>query len=182
LNDLVRAGKVRYIGCSNLAGWQLTDAMWISRSRGLAEYISAQNQYNLLDRRIERELTPACKHFGVGILPYFPLASGLLTGKYRRGAEPSKDTRLGLAPRMAQQVLTEENYASVERLEEFARGKGHTILELAVSWLAAQPEVSSVISGATNPDQVSQNVKAASWKLSAEELSAIDKLTRRPAN
>ncbi len=182
LNDLVRAGKVRYIGCSNLAGWQLTDAMWISRSRGLAEYISAQNQYNLLDRRIERELTPACKHFGVGILPYFPLASGLLTGKYRRGAEPSKDTRLGLAPRMAQQVLTEENYATVERLEEFARGKGHTILELAVSWLAAQPEVSSVISGATNPDQVSQNVKAASWKLSAEELSAIDKLTRRPAN
>jgi aryl-alcohol dehydrogenase-like predicted oxidoreductase len=179
LNDLVRAGKVRYIGCSNLAGWQLTDAMWISRSRGLAAYISAQNQYNLLDRRIERELTPACKQFGVGILPYFPLASGLLTGKYKRGAEPSKDTRLGLAPRMAQQVLTEGNFATVERLEEFARGQGHTILELAVSWLAAQPEVSSVISGATNPDQVSQNVKAASWKLSTEDLSAIDKLTRR---
>lgn len=179
LNDLVRAGKVRYIGCSNLAGWQLTDAMWISRSRGLAEYISAQNLYNLLDRRIERELTPACKHFGVGILPYFPLASGLLTGKYRRGTEPPKDTRFGLSPRMAQQALTDENFATVERLEEFARGHGHTILELAVSWLAAQPQVSSVISGATSPDQVSQNVKAASWKMSTEELNAIDKLTRR---
>ena len=179
LNDLVRAGKVRYIGCSNFAAWQTVDALWISRSRGLASYISAQNQYNLLDRRIERELVPACRQFAVGILPYFPLASGFLTGKYRRGAEPPKGTRLSLVQRMAQQALTDENFATLERLEKFASSREHTILELAVGWLASQPEVSSVISGATSPEQVTQNVKAGNWKLSAEELAEVDKLTRR---
>jgi aryl-alcohol dehydrogenase-like predicted oxidoreductase len=179
LNDLVRAGKVRYIGCSNFAAWQTVDALWISRSRGLALYISAQNQYNLLDRRIERELVPACRQFGVGILPYFPLASGFLTGKYRRGAEPPKGTRLSLVQRMAQQALTDENFATLERLEKFASSHEHTMLELAVGWLASQPEVSSVISGATSPEQVTQNVKAGNWKLSAEELAEVDKLTRR---
>lgn len=179
LNDLVRAGKVRYIGCSNFAAWQIVDALWISRSRGLASYISAQNEYNLLHRRIERELVPACRQFGVGILPYFPLASGFLTGKYRRGAEPPKGTRLSLMQRMAQQALTDENFATLERLEKFVSSRGHTILELAVGWLASQPEVSSVISGATSPEQVTQNVKAGSWKLSAEELAEVDKLTRR---
>ncbi len=179
LNDLVRAGKVRYIGCSNFAAWQTVDALWISRSRGLASYISAQNQYNLLDRRIERELVPACRQFGVGILPYFPLASGFLTGKYRRGAEPPKGTRLSLVQRMAQQALTDENFATLERLEKFARSREHTMLELAVGWLGSQPEVSSVISGATSPEQVTQNVKAGNWKLSAEELTEVDKLTRR---
>ena len=121
LNDLVRAGKVRYIGHSNFAAWQTVDAHWISRTRGLASYISAQNQYNLLDRRIERELIPACREFGVGILPYFPLASGFLTGKYKRGAEPPKGTRLAMVQRMAKQALTDENFATLEKLEKFAQ-------------------------------------------------------------
>jgi aryl-alcohol dehydrogenase-like predicted oxidoreductase len=179
LNDLVRAGKVRYIGNSNFNAWQTVDALWISRSRGLASYVSAQNQYNLLDRRIERELIPACREFGVAILPYFPLASGFLTGKYKRGAEPPKGTRLSMVQRIAQQALTDENFAILERLEKFASSLEHTILELAVGWLASQAQVSSVISGATSPDQVTQNVKAGNWKLSAEELAEVDKLTRR---
>jgi aryl-alcohol dehydrogenase-like predicted oxidoreductase len=179
LDSLVRAGKVRYLGSSNFAGWQLADAIWISRANHLASYVSAQNQYNLLDRRIERELVPACRHFGVGILPYFPLASGFLTGKYRRGAEPPAGTRLALMRPMADRVMTEQNFATLERLEEFARTRGHTMVELATSWLAMQPEVSSVIAGATRPEQVSENVKAAGWKLGADELAEIDKITKR---
>ncbi|HSU91144.1 MAG TPA: aldo/keto reductase, partial [Sporolactobacillaceae bacterium] len=173
LNDLVRAGKVRYIGSSNFAAWQAVDAHWISRANGLASYVSAQNQYNLLDRRIERELVPACRQFGVGILPYFPLASGFLTGKYRRGAEPPKGTRLSLIKRMADQTLTDENFAKLERLDKFARDHNHTLLELAVGWLASQPQVSSVISGATSPEQVTDNVKAGNWKLTSEELAEV---------
>ncbi len=183
LSDLVRAGKVRYIGCSNFAAWQMVDALWISRTDHLASYISAQNQYNLLERRIETELAPACRQFGIGILPYFPLASGLLTGKYRRGAEPPAGTRMALMRPMVSRFLTDKNFTVVEGLEEFARGHAHSILELAVSWLASQAEVSSVICGATSPEQVSQNVKACGWKLTAEEIAEVDKLTRpeRPA-
>ncbi len=179
LDDLVRAGKVRYLGCSNFAGWQLVDAHWISRTRGLNSYVSAQNNYSLLDRRIEHELVPACRQFGVGILPYFPLASGFLTGKYRRGAEPPKGTRLGMMQQTATRVLTEANFAVLDRLEEFARGHGHTMLELAIGWLASQPFVSSVISGATRPEQVSENVKAGAWKLSPQEIDEVGKLTAR---
>ena len=178
LDDLIRAGKVRYIGSSNFAGWQVADAAWISRTTGISSYVSAQNQYNLLDRRVERELVPACREFGVGILPYFPLASGFLTGKYRRGAESPKGTRLALMQRMAQTTLTDENFSTIERLEKFAHDCGHTLLELAVGWLASQPQVSSVISGATSPEQVTDNVKAGNWKLSAEELAEVNKLTK----
>jgi aryl-alcohol dehydrogenase-like predicted oxidoreductase len=178
LDDLVRAGKVRYLGNSNFSGWQVADADWISRTRSLARYVSAQNQYNLLDRRIERDLLPACQKFGLGMLPYFPLASGFLTGKYRRGAEAPKGTRLALMQPMAKQVMTEQNFATLERLEEFARGRGHTLVELAMSWLACQPVVSSVISGATRPEQVTENVKACGWKLTEEELKEVDAVTR----
>jgi aryl-alcohol dehydrogenase-like predicted oxidoreductase len=178
LDDLVRAGKVRYLGNSNFSGWQVADADWISRTRGLARYVSAQNQYNLLDRRIERDLVPACQKFGLGMLPYFPLASGFLTGKYRRGAEPPKGTRLALMQPMAKQVMTEQNFATLERLEECARGRGHTLVELAMSWLACQPVVSSVISGATRPEQVTENVKACEWKLTHEEIKEVDAITR----
>jgi aryl-alcohol dehydrogenase-like predicted oxidoreductase len=178
LSDLVHSGRVRYIGCSNFAAWQTVDACWISRANDLAGYVSAQNQYNLLDRRIERELIPACRQFGVGILPYFPLASGFLTGKYRRGAEPPKGTRLSMIQRMAEQTLTDANFAILEGLEKFARDHNHTLLELAIGWLASQPQVSSVIAGATSPEQVSENVKAGNWKLTSEELAEIDKLTR----
>jgi len=178
LDDLVRAGKVRYLGNSNFSGWQVADADWISRTRSLARYVSAQNQYNLLDRRIERDLVPACQKFGLGMLPYFPLASGFLTGKYRRGAEAPQGTRLALMQPMAKQVMTEQNFATLERLEEFARGRGHPLVELAMSWLACQPVVSSVISGATRPEQVTENVKACGWKLTHEELKEVDAIAR----
>jgi len=179
LNDLVRAGKVRYLGSSNFSGVQAADAAWIAKTRGFAPYISAQNQYNLLDRRIEKDLTPACKQFGVGILPYFPLASGFLTGKYKRGEEPSKDTRLGAMGQMAKQALTDSNFAILDKLQEFARSHGHSVLELAIGWLASMPQVSSVIAGATKPEQVAANVKGGDWKLSPEELAEVDKITKR---
>ena len=178
LDDLVRAGKVRYLGNSNFSGWQVADADWISRTRSFARYVSAQNQYNLLDRRIERDLLPACQKFGLGMLPYFPLASGFLTGKYRRGAEPPEGTRLAVMQPMAKQVMTEQNFATLERLEEFARGRGHRLVELATSWLACQPVVSSVISGATRPEQVTENVKACGWKLTDDEMKEVDAITR----
>jgi aryl-alcohol dehydrogenase-like predicted oxidoreductase len=179
LDDLVRGGKVRYLGNSNFSGWQIADAGWISRSRGIARYVSAQNQYSLLDRRIEREVIPACERFGVGMLPYFPLASGFLTGKYRRGSELPEGTRLALMKPMAKQVVTEHNFDILEKLEEFARRREHTIVELAMSWLACQPTVASVIAGATRPEQVTENVKACGWKLLPEELKEVDGITRR---
>ncbi len=179
LTDLVRDGKVRYLGHSNFAAWQLVEAAWISDVRNLAPYISAQNEYSLLERSVERELVPACRQFGVGILPFFPLASGLLTGKYKRGVEPPKDTRFGAMKPLADRYMNDANWAALERIEEFAVSRGHTMLELAMSWLAANPCVSSVIAGATRPEQVSANAKACDWKMSAEELTAIDKLVKR---
>ncbi len=179
LDSLVRSGKVRYIGSSNFAGWQVAEAACIAREHDFAPYISAQNQYNLLDRRIERELIPACRHFGVGILPYFPLASGFLTGKYKRGQEPPKDTRLAMMGARASQMLSNENFALLDKLQEFARSRGHSIVELATSWLLAQPEVSSVISGATKPEQVSENVTACGWNMTADEAGEINALSKR---
>jgi aryl-alcohol dehydrogenase-like predicted oxidoreductase len=179
LTDLVRDGKVRYLGHSNFAAWQLVEAAWIADVRNLAPYISAQNEYSLLERSVERELAPACRQFGVGILPFFPLASGLLTGKYKRGVEPPKDTRFGAMKPLADRYMNDANWATLERIGEFAVSRGHTMLELAMSWLAANPCVSSVIAGATRPEQVSANAKACDWKMSAEELTAIDKLVKR---
>jgi aryl-alcohol dehydrogenase-like predicted oxidoreductase len=178
LDDLVRAGKVRYLGSSNFAAWQVADSAWIARTSHLTPYVSAQNQYNLLDREIERELVPACVKFGVGILPYFPLASGFLTGKYRRGEEAPAGTRFALMKPMATRVMTETNFAMLAKLEDFAHAHGHTMLELAVGWLATKPYVSSVISGATTPDQVTDNVKAVDWKLTPDEISEVDKISR----
>jgi aryl-alcohol dehydrogenase-like predicted oxidoreductase len=170
---------VRYIGCSNYAGWQLADALGISREHGLASYVCAQNQYNLLDRSIERELVPACWHFNVGIVPYFPLASGFLTGKYQPANPVPKGTRLAAIQRLADQVLTEANFAVLQRLDQFVKKCGHSLLDLAVGWLVAQPQVASVICGATSPAQVSENVVASSWKLTGDELADVDQLTRR---
>jgi aryl-alcohol dehydrogenase-like predicted oxidoreductase len=177
LDDLVRAGKVRYYGCSNFAGWQVVEAQWTARAQHLAPLVSAQNQYNLLDRRIERELVPACNAHGLGVLPYFPLANGFLTGKYRPGEPAPEGTRL--ASGMGERVLTEGNFAQLEKLEAFAAGRGHSMLELAIGWLASQPHVASVIAGATRPEQVEQNVQAAEWRLSAEERAEVDRLTQR---
>ena len=181
LDDLVRQGKVRYLGCSNFAGWQLVDAQWIARSEDRDGFISAQNLYNLLDRNIERELVPACNAHGVGILPYFPLASGFLTGKYRRGQDAPAGTRLSAWGHMADGYLTEANFDKLEALEAFASERGHSMLELAIGWLASQPNVSSVIAGATTPAQVEQNVEAGAWQLSQEDLTEVDQLMPGPA-
>ena len=179
LDDLVRQGKVRYIGCSNLPAWQVADALWTSRYHNLTSFISCQDEYSLVVRDHEKQLIPAIKHYGLGLLPYFPLACGLLTGKYKRGEAPPPGTRLASMSRWADKYLTDENFTIVERLTEFAQSRGHTLLELAFSWLASQPVVASVIAGATRPEQVEQNVKAASWKLTAEELAEIDRLSAK---
>ena len=179
LDDLVRQGKVRYIGCSNFTGWQVVEAQWITRTQHLSPIISAQNQYNLLDRRIERELVPASSAYGLGILPYFPLASGFLTGKYRSGQPPPEGTRLAGAGPMADRVLTERNFETLTKLEAFVESCGRSMLDLAIGWLASQPHVASVIAGATKPEQLEQNVSAAEWRLTAEELAEVDTITRR---
>jgi aryl-alcohol dehydrogenase-like predicted oxidoreductase len=174
LDDLVRQGKVRYVGCSNFAGWQVVEAAWTARTAGLAQFVSAQNFYNLLERNVERELVPACNAHGLGVLPYFPLASGLLTGKYQRGAAAPEGTRLS-APRF-KGALSDKNFDKVEKLSAFAADAGHSLLELAIGWLASQPHVPSVIAGATKPEQVEANVRAASWKLSAAELAKVNEV------
>ncbi len=176
LDDLVRQGKVRYIGCSNYAAWQVVEAAWTARDRNLDAFISCQDEYSLVARDIERELLPAIESYGLGLLPYFPLASGLLTGKYKRNAMP-EGTRLAAIQGLAQRYLTEENWQKVERLEAFAVERGHSLLELAFAWLLARPLVASVIAGATTPEQVEQNVKAAEWELSPADLAEIDRLT-----
>ena len=174
LDDLVRQGKVRYVGCSNFAGWQVVEAAWTARTAGLAQFVSAQNFYNLLERNVERELVPACNAHGLGVLPYFPLASGLLTGKYQRGAAAPEGTRLS-APRF-KGALSDKNFDKVEKLSAFAADAGHSLLELAIGWLASQPHVPSVIAGATKPEQVEANVRAARWKLSAAELAKVNEV------
>jgi aryl-alcohol dehydrogenase-like predicted oxidoreductase len=180
LDDLVRQGKVRYVGCSNFAAWQLVEAHWTAKALNLTSFVSAQNLYNLLDRRIERELVPAADRCGVGLLPYFPLANGLLTGKYRRDQQPPEGTRLaGLDEERRRGLLSRLNFETLDELETLARQRGRTLVELAVGWLAAQPLVASVIAGATKPEQVDQNVRAADWKPTPEDLAAIDEATRR---
>lgn len=174
LDDLVREGKVRYVGCSNFAGWQLADAFWISNTSGYSRFISAQNPYSLLNRDIERELVPAAENFGMGILPYYPLASGLLTGKYRRGHEAPEGTRLATRP----QRLDDANFDNIEALESFADKRELKLLDVAIGGLAAQPGVSSVISGASTSDQVRRNVVAANWVPTAEDLAEIDEITQ----
>lgn len=177
LDDLLRQGKVRYIGCSNMPGWQVVEAQWTARQLGLGAFISCQDEYSLIMRDIERDLVPAMRGYGLGLLPYFPLACGLLTGKYRRGAELPPEARLTKAQRLADRYLTDRNWSIAEQLIEFAEARGHTALELAFSWLLARTPVASVIAGATRPEQVEQNVRATSWRLSPEELMEIERIT-----
>ena len=178
LDDLVRQGKVRYLGNSNFAGWQIVEAHWTAETKHLAKFISAQNHYNLMERGIETEVVPAAKQYGLSILPYFPVASGFLTGKYRSGEEAGADTRLA-AWGQAESVLTEENFAWLAKLEAFAEERGHTLLELAIGWLSSQPHVGSVISGATTPEQLEANAAAAgAWGLTAEELAEVSAIER----
>jgi aryl-alcohol dehydrogenase-like predicted oxidoreductase len=177
LDDLVRQGKIRFIGCSNLLAQQVAEAQAMAERHGLTSFVSCQDEYSLLVREVERELVPAAKRLGMGLLPYFPLASGLLTGKYKRGAPLLPGSRLSKNARHAQRFTSERNWRMVGELETFAARRGHTLLELAFSWLLRDEVVASVIAGATNPQQVEQNVRAAGWKLSAEDLVEIDRIT-----
>jgi aryl-alcohol dehydrogenase-like predicted oxidoreductase len=174
LDDLVRAGKVRYIGCSNYSAAQMVEAQWAARHLGLNAFISAQDEYSLLKRTLDKENLPMMERYGLGLLPYFPLASGLLTGKHTRDGDRA-GTRLAMASFAG--VVTDANFDKVEKLAAFAKARGHTILELAFSWLAARPTVGSIIAGATKPEQIEANVKAAGWTLTAEELAEVDKIT-----
>lgn len=169
LDDLIREGKVLYIGSSNFSGWQIAQAHYISRQLNISRFISAQNLYSLLEREIETEVVPACGHFGVGILPFYPLAAGLLTGKFKRGGEIPRGTRLATRPH----VVEGANFDLIEALEHFAQSRGMGLLELAFLFLLARPEVSSVIAGATSKEQVYANVASVDHELSREDIKAI---------
>ncbi len=174
LTELVREGKVRYLGCSNVTGFQAAHAEWTARTRGYEHFISVQNEYNLLNREIEADVVPACLEYGLGVLPYFPLASGVLTGKYRRGQDVPQDSRLAAWGMTG--ALTDERFDVVEALQAFAAERGITVLDVAIGGLGAQPAVASVIAGATSPEQVKANVAAAAWAPSAQDLEALDEI------
>ena len=176
LDDLVHQGKVRYVGSSNFRAWQLVWSLWASDRRGWVSMISEQPEYSLLNRSIERELMPACQAFGVGIIPYFPLAGGMLTGKYKEGEAFPPGTRLERMERSRNMFATPRNFAIVRTLEAWARDHGHPLTELAVAWLLARPMVSTVITGVTKPEQVEANVKAADWDLSPAEVEEVANL------
>lgn len=176
LDDLVRSGKVRYIGNSNYKGWQIAEAHWTAETHHLTKMVSAQNHYNLMERGVEAEVVPACNHYGLGMLPYFPLASGFLTGKYRQGQAVAEGTRLAAWGERAQGVLTDANFATLEKLESWAEERGRTVLDLAIAWLSSQSHVSSVISGATKPEQLEANAAAVEWVLSDDEVAEVGAL------
>jgi aryl-alcohol dehydrogenase-like predicted oxidoreductase len=170
LDELVQEGKVRYVGHSNMQARDVEEVDAIARTRGLARPVSAQNQYSLLRREVEEELLPTCERLGIGVLPYFPLASGLLTGKYRRGGPRPEGTRLS----GREEVFTDETFERLEALERFAAERGITLLDVAISGLLAQPAVASVIAGATKPDQVRANVAAGDWEPTPDDLAALN--------
>jgi aryl-alcohol dehydrogenase-like predicted oxidoreductase len=176
MDDLVRQGKVRHIGCSNFSGAQIAQAQRVARTNGLASFATAQDQYNLLSRVFAREVLPVVAAEKLALLPYFPLASGMLTGKYRRGKPMPEGTRLS-NPRYSDRFLNDDNYRVVERLEAFCAARGRTLLELAFAWLLAKPSVASVIAGASTPEQMRQNAGAVSWTLGADELAEVDRIT-----
>jgi len=171
LDDLVHAGKVRYLGCSNFNGWMIADAAWTARTRGFEPFVSAQNEWSLLNRDIEREVLGACNRFGFGVLPYFPLASGVLTGKVRKGERPPEGSRLNLS--YFQAALTDTNLDRVERIAEWGAARDRSVAEVALSWLASQPTVGSVIAGATSPAQVQANASLTKADLTPEEVAEV---------
>ncbi len=174
LNELVAAGKIRLFGCSNFSAAQMREAIAYARDGSLKSFVTAQNQWSILDRHIEPDLVPVCAEHGIGILPFYPLAKGLLTGKYRRDAPPPQGSRLATAGEPAR-----ADFDRLESLEDFATGRGFGLLTLAISWLAAQPTTASVISGATRPEQVAQNAAAADWKMTPENLTEVDRILGR---
>jgi aryl-alcohol dehydrogenase-like predicted oxidoreductase len=177
LDELVKAGKVREIGCSNFSADRLREAEEAAHE-GAARFVSVQNEYSLLHREPEGDVLPECERLGIAFIPYFPLANGLLTGKYRRGQDAPTGSRLNSG--RSERLLTERNLDIVERLIEFSQRQGHTILELAFSWLLARPTVASVIAGATSPEQARSNAAAAGWKLTDEELAEVTSVVTNP--
>lgn len=180
LDDLVRMGKVRYVGCSDFAAWQLARGNAIAELRGWSAFVAIQSEYHLLERYVEREVLPYCQAHNVGFVPYYPLAGGFLTGKYRRG-EPAPEGTRGEFSAQVQQYMQDAYYDTVDRLQSWVEARGHGLNELAQAWLLAQPQVSSVITGATRLEHVQSNVKAIEWKLSAEEVDEVNALLEPPS-
>ena len=174
LDDLVRQGKVRHIGCSNLPAWRVVEAQWTAKTEHLHAFASCQDEYSLVMREVEADLLPMMQAYGMSLLPYFPLASGLLTGKYEKNAPLPQGARLTNTQRLADRYMTDANWRIVEELRELCEKRGWPMLDLAFSWLAAKPYVASVIAGATKPEQIEQNVKAVELKLTAQDLAEID--------
>ena len=186
LADLVRQGKVRYIGHSNLAGWQTANAAWTARAQRLPAFVSAQNRYSVLSRDIEAELVPACEAFGLSILPFFPLESGLLSGKYKRGEAPKEGTRWATwaktrGPAQVQRFFSDKKLEQTEKLETLMQAAGAGMLDLAFGWLLSKPYVGSVIAGAISPAQVEANAKAGQWRPDAATAAKIDEISPKPA-
>ena len=177
LDDLVRQGKLRHVGCSNLPAWRVVEAQWTAKAEHLSPFLCCQDEYSLVMRQIERDLVPMMEAYGMSLLPYFPLASGLLTGKYRRDAAMPEGARLTKTQRLADRYMTDANWRIVEELRGLCEKRGWPMLDLAFSWLAAKPYVASVIAGATRPEQVEANVKAVGLKLSADDLAEIDRIS-----
>ena len=182
MDDLVRAGKVRAIGACNLSGWQTVDADWLAQEIGTARFVSAQNEYSLLVRGAEKELIPALRAKGLSLLPFYPLAAGVLTGKYRQGAGMPEGTRLGLMTHLANRYFNDETMVIVEALRDFAEARGRTLLELSFAWLASRDVIPSIIAGASRPAQVEANVAAADWALTPDEVAEIDLLATYPSD
>lgn len=178
LDDLMRAGKIRYTGCSTFAAWQVVEAQLTSRHHNLNHFVGCQDEYNLFRRGLEKDLQTVMQNYGLGLIPHTPLAAGLLTGKYKRNAPMPAGARMTQEKRQADRWLNDANWAIVERLTAFCAARGHTLLELAMSWLASRPLVASIIAGATTPEQLELNARAVNWQLSAEEVAEIDKVTR----
>jgi aryl-alcohol dehydrogenase-like predicted oxidoreductase len=178
LDGLVTQGKVRYLGNSNFTGWQIADADWIARNEHLNRFVSAQNNYSILERKVEFEVTPACERFGLGMLPFFPLASGLLTGKYKRGEPPPEGTRMAAMGARFASAMTDEAFDKVDALTAWAAERGKSILDLAFAWLLGHEVVSSVIAGATRPEQVHANAAAGAWTLTAADVAEVTALVR----
>ncbi|MEE8413747.1 MAG: aldo/keto reductase [Dehalococcoidales bacterium] len=176
LDDLVRDGKVRYIGCSNFAAWQLCEALWTSKANNLHSFATVQPGYSLLNRQIEKELVPCCQSYGIGVIPYSPLAGGFLTGKYRKGEDLPSDGRLSRPGPASGRIFTDANWEKLAKLETFATERDHTMGELAIAWLLSKPYISTVIAGARKPEQITANVAAADWKLTAEDVTEVEAL------
>ena len=175
LDDMVRSGKVRYVGCCNYSGLEIAEAAAAAAREHLTPFISAQNRYNLIERDVEKDVVPASLQHGLGVVPFYPLLAGLLTGKYRRDFTP-EGTRLTSGIHFYDGILENANYTLIEQLTDFAQERGHTLLELAIGWLASQPAVGTVITGATRVDQIEQNLQSCEWRLTPDELTKIDEL------